>query len=149
MGTDPGTQAPKAARSAFTPPLCRGRDRHSEPEECVESRTAGQMKGNVWKSGSSVQGLAVLGQRTNQSCPPLLGNGFGRRAILRHTELPQQSSRGLGQTLVHRKRLKLTGRRKAIQELTAAANDGPSHSNRASHHYPIFCRLSAGSVSER
>jgi hypothetical protein len=118
MGTDPGTQAPKAARSAFT---LWGPDRHSEPEECVESRTAGQMKGNVWKSGSSVQGLTVLGQRTNQSCPPLHGNGFGRRAILRHTELPQQSSRGLGQTLVHRKRLKLTGRRKAIQELTAAA----------------------------
>jgi len=114
MGTDPGTQAPKAARSAFTQ---WGRDRHSEPEECVESRTAGQMKGFGSQAPQFKVRLAVLGQRTNQSCPPLLGNGFGRRAILRHTELPQQSSRGLGQTLVHRKRLKLTGK-----ELTAAAN---------------------------
>jgi len=54
--------------------------------------------------------------------PTTLREWFLWRAILRHTELPQQSWRGLGQTLVHRKRLKLTGRRKAIQELTAAAN---------------------------
>jgi hypothetical protein len=81
---------------------------------------APQMKGNTWKAGSAVQGelhSSILGQqRTVQSCPQHLGD---RLLAELKCAIPNGQRCGSQHHKQHRKRLKLEGRRKAIQELTA------------------------------
>jgi group II intron reverse transcriptase/maturase len=114
----------KTATSAFTR---WGRDltvsqKNALGETVTHCWIAPQMKGNVWKSGSSVQGelhSTILGQLPKGPIMPTTLAGMVSARELKCSIPNCPNLAGAWHHIKHRKRLKLEGRRKSIQELTA------------------------------
>ena len=113
----------RTAKSAFTR---WGRDltvsqRKAKGETVTHRWIVPQMKGNTWKPGSSVQGeihCSILGQLTKGPNMPTSLAGISAGEL--KCAIPNCPNwAGAWHHIRHRKRLKLEGRRKAIQELTA------------------------------